>query len=151
MSIHRLARRGLILTLVAATMPARVRAQASLRMVIKDGRVRAAVAGAMKTTVSLTIANSTDDDDVLIGVSSPWAEKAIFVRTVWKGLNVREVELDEIPVKAHHAVKFTNGHDEIRLLRPTRQLKPGMKVPLELRFKTMGTLNTDVEVFNRLL
>ncbi len=147
----RLARRDVIVTLAAMTLPIAAQAQASLRMVVKDGRVRAAVAGAMKTSVFLTVANSTDDDDTLIGVSSAWAERAAFVRTVWKGLDANTVEIDEIPVRAHRAVKFTAGHDEIMLFRPTRALTPGLKVPLELRFKTMGALEADVEVFNRLL
>src|SRR5262245_37832193 len=118
-----LARRDLTLGVAAlALIPCAAQAQARPHIIVKDGRVRAAVAGAQKTGVFLTVANSTDEDDVLIGVSSPWAEKAVFLRTVWKGLNANEVELEEIPVLAHHVVQFKAGHDEIRLFKPTRAL-----------------------------
>ena len=144
-----LARRDLILALAGLAVPAQ--AQGVPRISVGEGRVRAAVPGAYKTSVFLTVLNPTGEDDVLVGVTCPWAEKATFQRTVWKGLNVSYVVLDEIPVPAHSRVVFKAGYDEIRLNRTTRAFKAGMKVPLELRFKRIGTLTTEIEVFSRLL
>ena len=70
---------------------------------------------------------------------------------MWKGLNLSQVVLEEIPVPAHSRVVFKGGYDEIKLNRTTRAFKQGMKVPLELHFKRIGTLRTEIDVFNRLL
>ncbi len=145
-------RRRLILSFAAFVAAPEALAQSVPRRIqASNGRVRAAVPGAFKTSAFLTVTNPTDEDDALVKVFCPWAEKASFQRTVWKGLNASQVILSEVPLPAHSTVEFTAGHDEIRLNRTTRAFKVGMKVPLELRFKRSVMLTTELEVFNRLL
>jgi copper(I)-binding protein len=147
-----LSRRNFSAGLIVSLLPAMAHAQGTQpKFYVGDGRARAAVAGAAKTTLYFTIYNSTDQDDALIGVYCPWAEKATIERTRWKGIKSYQVPLDEVPVPAHHVVKLKPGEIDIKLERPTRAFTAGLKVPVELKFRTFGTIATDVEVFNRLL
>ena len=66
-----LARRNLIFALVGLSVPTLARAQGVPRITVGEGKVRAAVPGALKTSVFLTVSNPTDEDDVLVKVFCP--------------------------------------------------------------------------------
>jgi copper(I)-binding protein len=118
---------------------------------IVDVRVRAAVPGAAKTSVYFAVVNHSDEPDVLVGVSSPQAERGTFIKTTWKGLTPRVVQMTAIEIPAQSIVPFKAGGLECRLLRPTVALRPGDTITLELRFKRLGRVAVTATVFNRLL
>jgi Cu+-exporting ATPase len=83
----------------------------------------------------LTIRNSGDTPDRLVGISTPSASPTRAELVTASGS-----ALSAITIPAHSTVTFTPRGDSIALWGLTRTAKPGATIPLDLTFATSGTV-----------
>lgn len=89
--------------------------------------------------------NLTDTDDRLLGASSAWAERIVIEHFVPKGYNMVAQVVPSMNVKAHRAVKLTASEYHLKLMGLTQPLKPGIKIPIDLRFEKAGKVEAEAE------
>jgi len=129
---------------------------------VRDARSRPAVAapsgatppsgqassmmGGGNSVVYLTVVNTGDGKDTLMGISSDAAGAVELHRTEIKGnvASMREVSAVEIP--AHGEVRFDPGSYHLVLVNVRRTLTPGDTLDLTLTFKSAGQVRVRAEV-----
>jgi copper(I)-binding protein len=106
--------------------------------------------GPTERTVYLDIINHGTDDDRLIAVSSPQAERCILEKVVWKGLNAKNVLVDSLPVPAMARTKLKPGGIYIRALGLRSGDSHG-SFALTLNFANGGQVDIPAEMSARML
>lgn len=106
----------------------------------------AAMMGGSNSVVYLTVANTGDSKDTLLGISSDAAGSVELHRTEIKDnvASMREVGTVEIP--AHGEVRFDPGSYHLVLANVRHALVPGDTVDLTLTFKGAGAIRVRAEV-----
>jgi copper(I)-binding protein len=83
----------------------------------------------------LQLSNRGDKPVELVNADSPGYYSSVMLhRTVSKGGVSRMEEVERVAVPAHGDVRLAPGGYHIMLLNPKRTIKPGMHVPITLRF-----------------
>ena len=93
--------------------------------------------------VYLSIVNSSDKDDMLIGASSPFAKEVILQYTHDYGFDVktmRPMENQELLIPARSIVHLRPGGIHLMLNGLTQPLDLGLEVPVKLKFKNSPDL-----------
>ena len=91
----------------------------------------------------LTIVNTSEEDDTLIGASSPFAKEVILQYTHDYGYNVktmRPMENQELLIPARSIVHLRPGGIHLMLNGLTQPLDLGLEVPVKLKFKNSPDL-----------
>ena len=105
------------------------------------------VPGGGTGAVYLRIVNPTAENDVLEAVATPVAKVAEVHETVEEeGLMKMEAFPEGLPVPAESVVVLEPGGKHVMLMALEKQLEPGGKIELDLRFRHAGTLRLTVPV-----
>lgn len=123
----------------------------TVKIEIRDAWARLPSEGGKTTTVYFEAVNLTDADDRLLGASSAWAERIVIQHFVPKGYNMVAQVVPSVRVKARRAVKLTASEYHLKLTGLTQPLKPGIKIPIDLRFEKAGKVEVEAEVTNQVL
>lgn len=130
-------------TAPAAAKPA---AKAGAEMHAYGAWVRSTPPGAKMTAAYVSFHNPQSVADRLLGASTPVAKRVELHETRTTDGVARMRRVEQLEVGADQAVKFAPGGLHLMLLDLTGALKPGQKVPLQLRFANAGTVEVQAEV-----
>jgi len=119
--------------LVAATL-ALAAAAASAQVQVKDAWARATLQGQTATGAFMTL--TSPDGAKLVGVSTPVAGHAEVHEMVMDGSVMKMRAIPALELPAGRSVELKPGGYHLMLMDLKRELKPGEKIPLELRFET---------------
>ncbi|MDX2143439.1 MAG: copper chaperone PCu(A)C [Rhodospirillaceae bacterium] len=144
------------LALAAGVVPAGFAAEAwaqnpAVRIEVEDAWARLPGSGVTRTTAYAKVRNAAESQDRLLGASSPWAESARLMKYVMDGYYMKLSTVPSIPVRAGGSIKLSPSNEFIVLDNLTVDLKPGMKIPIALRFEKAGRVEIEAEVTNQLL
>jgi copper(I)-binding protein len=103
------------------------------------------------TTAYVEVINNANTNDSLIGVSSPWAERAYFAHLVHDGYDMKVKQVTSLKIKAKKRLKLSPSDYFIRLEKLTQDVRPGMAIPITLRFAQGGVVEAEAKVGNQLL
>lgn len=103
----------------------------------------------MSTSVYLTIVNRGDEDDLLMGASSPLADRIIIERLRIENLRAKRTSLPSIKVPALRAVELKPNDRYLAVTGLKEPLRPGQSLPLVLRFQRSGQIEVTVETTNQ--
>ena len=114
-------------------------------------------AGSMASTMAsvsgayFTVTNDGDEDDALVAVSTPDAAQAQLHTTESEagGTSGTMKQVARIPVAAGGTARLTVGGYHVMLVRPTRALAVGDRVPVRLRFASGTVLDVRLPVLDR--
>jgi copper(I)-binding protein len=111
-----------------------------------SGAAAAAMMGGSNSVVYLTVVNTGEGKDTLIGVTSADAAAVQLHRTEITNnvASMREITSVEIP--AHGQIRFDPGSYHLVLANVRRTLAPGDTVNLTLTFKGAGQVQVRAEV-----
>lgn len=116
-------------------------------MIHVDGaKSRPTAPGMTAGVVYLFLMNHGDDEDTLIGLSTPIADRAEIHRTITTDGMTRMESVPRVTVRADDAILFEPGALHIMLFGLKQMLKPGDRFPLTLKFEHSGVLETIVAV-----
>jgi periplasmic copper chaperone A len=97
--------------------------------------------------VYVSIENNGKTADQLISVSSPASQSAEIHTMSMQGNVMKMREVPNIEIKPAEKVTMAPGHGyHIMLIGLKQPLKPGDKLPVTLRFKNAGSVETQVSV-----
>lgn len=117
--------------------------------VVSDAWSRAMPPTAPTGAVYFTLQNPSGEDDRLIGVSTPRAERAELHTHVQQGelMSMQKVEAVELP--ANGTLQFKPGGHHVMLFKMTQPLKAGETFPLTLQFDKAGELTLEVKILDQ--
>ncbi|WP_240098324.1 copper chaperone PCu(A)C [Thermomonas flagellata] len=117
------------------------------RLRVEDAWSRATPPGAPVAGGFLTIVNPGPRADVLLGASSPIAEKVEVHEMKQEGGMMRMRELrDGLPVPAGGKVVLAPGGYHLMFIQPRQPLKEGERFEATLRFRDAGAVKTTFQV-----
>lgn len=120
---------------------------AVMKVQVLDASVRQAKAGS-SVAVHLVLANPTDTSLRLVGASTPLAGQTQLQTYVQTPEGLTQVQtLKELPIPAKTEVLLLPGVLELQLIGLTTELKPGLELPLKLKFAdgTERTVRLNIE------
>jgi copper(I)-binding protein len=104
-------------------------------------------ASATQTSAAyLTIENRTGEDDTLLEVRSPVAERVEIHDMTMEDMVMRMRKLDDLPVAAGESVSLAPGGKHIMLIGLSGPLEEGASVPLTLVFEKAGEMAVEAPV-----
>lgn len=104
-------------------------------------------ASATQTSAAyLTIENRTGEDDTLLEVRSPVAERVEIHDMTMEDMVMRMRKLDNLPVAAGERVELAPGGKHIMLIGLSGPLEEGASVPLTLVFEKAGEIVIEAPV-----
>jgi copper(I)-binding protein len=104
-------------------------------------------ASATQTSAAyLTIENRTGEDDTLLEVRSPVAERVEIHDMTMEDMVMRMRKLDDLPVAAGESVSLAPGGKHIMLIGLSGPLEEGASVPLTLVFEKAGEIAVEAPV-----
>src|SRR6266705_4594700 len=107
---------------------------------------RATPGGAKTGAAYMTLINSGDSADQLVGATTPLAEKVEFHKTSEDNGISRMREQRTVDIAPGAQVTFRPGDMHIMLVGPKQPLKEGQTFPLTLEFQTASKVNVVVYV-----
>lgn len=110
------------------------------------GDASAMMMGADSSAVYMTIANTGDGKDTLIGISSDVAGVVQMHRTAIKNNVASMSEIKSVDIPAHGELRFDPGSYHVELANVRRTLAPGDMIDLTLTFKNAGPVQVRAEV-----
>ncbi|MFN4353998.1 copper chaperone PCu(A)C [Parvibaculum sp.] len=111
---------------------------------IRDAWARAS---ATQTSAAyLTIGNKSGEDDTLLEVRSPAAERVEIHDMTMEDMVMRMRRLDDLPVAAGESVALAPGGKHIMLIGLSAPLEEGSSVPLTLVFEKAGEIAIEAPV-----
>lgn len=117
------------------------------RLTIVSAWSRPTPAGAPTGVGYLTIVNSGDGADRLVGAASPAARVVeVHEMSMTGGVMRMRPAADGVPVPAGGRTTLAPGGYHLMLIGPTRPLKAGDKVPVTLRFQRSGAVQAMLDV-----
>lgn len=124
--------------------------QLGATITVTDIWAREATEKDRSTAVFLTLENTTGQDDVLIGASTPYAERADLhntYKTEYDVLTMRQVE--DIPLPEGETIVFKPGRMHIFLVGVKQPLRMGMEFPLTLEFENSPKQHLRVRILSK--
>jgi len=113
---------------------------------VQDVWSRATVTGMQNGVAYFTISNNGEKDDVLLGASSPVAEKAELHTHEKDGDVLRMRQLHDVPIAAGETVSFEPRGYHVMLMGLHEPLQEGSPFPLTLEFESADDVTVEVEV-----
>jgi copper(I)-binding protein len=93
-----------------------------------------------------TLHNTTDQEKVLTGASSPSCGQLMLHESLHQGGQERMQMVDQVKIPPRGSVTFAPGGYHLMCMQPSAQLHPGGTAPVTLSFADGGTLTTDFAV-----
>lgn len=103
-----------------------------------NGQASAMMMGGDSSVVYMTIINTGDSKDTLIGISSDVAVAVRMHRTEIKNNVASMNEIKSVDIPAHGEMRFDPGSYHVVLANVRRTLAPGDMIDLTLTFKNAG-------------
>ncbi|MBZ9963112.1 copper chaperone PCu(A)C [Mesorhizobium sp. BR1-1-2] len=119
---------------------------ASNQIVVEKAWARATPMLAVTGGGYLTVTNQGPEEDRLLGVTSPLAEKIQFHAMAIDNGVAKMIQLSAIELHPGVPVVFKPGGIHMMLLGLKRQLKEGETVPLTLMFEKAGAIELDARI-----
>ncbi|SCC91465.1 conserved exported hypothetical protein [Thiomonas sp. X19] len=94
----------------------------------------------------VTLHNTSAKPVELIGADSPDYGNAMLHQSMSKGGMSEMLHVEQVLIPAHGSVVFKPGSYHIMLMQPKKDVKPGDKVPITLKFSGGMALSVDFEV-----
>ena len=113
---------------------------------VSDAWIREAPPAAQMMGGFMTISNTSDKDEVLVGASSAIFMHIMLHRTVEKDGVSKMMHQDEVVIPAHNKVEFKPGDYHIMMPTPEKRLVVGDKVMVKLEFKSGKTVDVEYTV-----
>lgn len=113
---------------------------------VRDGWVRVPPAGLPMAAGFATFDNACDGAATIVSVSSPAFEETQVHATRVEGGVSRMREVPELRVAARTVAEFEPGGLHLMLMRPTRALQAGDRVPVEFRLADGRTVHAEFVV-----
>lgn len=137
-------------TTLLATAFAVLPALASAHMVIEDAYARAASPVAQSGATFLTLFNHSDQDDVLIGVTSTAAERLELHTHIQEDSGImRMVEVDAgFPVAAGERIHLVRGGMHVMMLGLTEPLVQGEEIEITFNFEHADPVTQTIVIDN---
>jgi copper(I)-binding protein len=104
-----------------------------------------------ETSIYVTIVNHTQNDDALLSVTSPRADRMTLQRVSVKKMKANRRGLDSIRVPAMGKVRLRPGGQYIAIEQLREPLRPGESIPVTLIFRKAGQVETAAIVNNQSL
>lgn len=139
----------LILALMALLPMASVRGAEPVRvgdLVIESPWARASIGTNRPAAAYFTITNEGQDDDHLIGLETPVAERAEVHATVNDGGVMKMLPVEDLDIKPAEKLTLEPGGLHVMLMGLRRPLKRGNSFPLTVRFEKAGSATVQVPV-----
>ncbi len=125
---------GLSVSLHAQQVPVAIPNPAVLQLKLLDSGIKPAPAGG-SVAVRMVLENPTEQALTLVGASTPLAGQTQLQTYVQNAYGLTQVQtLKELPIPAKTEVVLLPGVLELQLIGLTTELKPGLEVPLKLKF-----------------
>lgn len=102
-------------------------------------------------TIYFEIVNSSDNDDALVSVWTPTADKAAMAVPRWEGMRMFMERVESIEIPAGSLVVLKPGGYQVDIIQLSRPFRPGETIPLEIRFARAGRMEIRAEISNKLL
>jgi copper(I)-binding protein len=109
---------------------------------------KGAVAAGQALPVFLTINNPQGEGDRILSIQSPLATSAVIKRIDSDGALLRATLVDTLEVKSGQRLNLRPGEYQISLMSVTKNIQPGDRIPLTLRFERAGNIEVRVLVEN---
>ena len=113
---------------------------------VHNAWIREAPPNAKTLAGYLVVKNGGSEQRRLIGVASPAFESVELHRTVVTEGIARMVPQDHMPVPADGSLELKPGDYHLMLLRPSKALRAGDEVPVNLEFDNGKTLSVTMRV-----
>ncbi|MBL8643073.1 MAG: copper chaperone PCu(A)C [Rhodospirillaceae bacterium] len=127
-------------------------AQSSVSKIeIVEAWARLVEEGAGFTNAYVELINTGDVSDTLLGVTSPWAERSQIVHYVHDGYDMKLTPVTSLKVRAKNRLKLSPSGYFIRLETLTKAMRPGVDIPITLRFEKAGIVEVQAKVGNQKL
>ena len=130
--------------LASAQVQAQTPAPAPIK--VEHPWARATPGGAKTGAAYMTLINSGDSSDELVGATTPVSDKIQFHTEVEEHGVSRMREQSTVEIAPRATVTFKPGAMHMMLVRLKQPLKDGQTFPLELDFKKAGKINVTVSV-----
>lgn len=114
------------------------------------GEARASAAQAGSAQVVLTVANTGDGDDVLVGADTEQAAAVEIHRTTLDGGRATMETLEALEVPAGGEIRFRPGQEHLMLVVPDETVVEGGTLTLVLRFERSDPLTVEAPVVDLL-
>jgi len=125
---------GLLTLIWVFGMLGLVSVQAS-EVVIVGGYAREMPPGVVNSAVYLTIKNTSNEDVVLVNVSSERAAQVMIHQNTLQGDMMRMRPVEQIEIAAHDQFDFTPGGHHLMIMGLTKPLQAGQELDLLFQFK----------------
>lgn len=103
------------------------------------------------THAYVEVINNADVKDTLLGVSSPWAQRVYIAHYVHNGYDMKLTPVSTLQLRAKRRLKLDPAGHFIRLEDLTQEIRPGMSIPITLRFANGGVVEIEAKVGNQKL
>ncbi|MBL8629563.1 MAG: copper chaperone PCu(A)C [Rhodospirillaceae bacterium] len=103
------------------------------------------------TNAYVEVINTANVKDTLLSVSSPWAQRAYFAHYVHNGYDMKLTPVSTLQLRAKRRLKLDPSGHFIRLEDLTQEIRPGMSIPITLRFANGGVVEIEAKVGNQKL
>lgn len=113
---------------------------------VEHAWARATPRGAATAAAYVTLVNHGADDDRLLSVTSPVAERIQFHSETNDSGVMKMSQLTTVEIRSGATVVFTPGAMHMMLLGLKRQIKEGEAVPLTLTFEKAGAIDVAAPV-----
>ena len=143
-----LTRRVVMLAAGSALIAPRIALAALPKMSIAFPWVRAT--RQQETKGYCIILNDTAEEDQLLHIDSPWADKCKLQKAQWRGLKMSLVDVPELPIPAYSRTELRPGGMWIHI-RLARAAVKGDSMPLSFRFARAGRVEIDATITDRML
>ena len=122
---------------------------ASSDIEISNSWARESVVDGGNSAVYFDIKNNSNQDDVLLSVSSDVAEEVEIHNTTIDNNTASMEHLDSLEIKAKSQVSLKPKSLHIMLFDLEKQLPVGSEFPLDLTFKNAGKITVNVKVMKK--
>src|SRR5579863_5242220 len=118
----------------------------SMGVAVEHAWARATPRGAATAAAYVTLVNHGADDDRLLSVTSPLAERIQFDSEMNDNGVMKMAQLTTVEIRPGATVVFKPGAMHMMLVGLKRQVKEGETVPLTLTFEKAGAIDVDARV-----
>lgn len=119
---------------------------ANRKIAVEHAWSKGAVAEGKALPVFLTINNTQREADRIVSVQSPLAISGVIKRIESDGALLRATQIDTLEVKSGERFSLRPSEYQISLISVTKNIQPGDRIPLTLRFEKAGNIEVKVVV-----
>ena len=124
-----------LLWLILCLLPMAIQAAANPVLDVRNGYVRGLPPGSANTSAYMTLVNTSDQDMVLTGATSPASASVTLHKSVEHGGMMSMEPVTSVTLPAHGKLELKSGGMHLMLMGLKRPLREGYNVKLTLQFE----------------